>query len=217
MKRHFLLPLIVIAWLLASPCLANAKTDTQASIPKIVQKVFGKDENFEQNREAKAATPSFPGLAEVVPRAADLDQKAGKAEEAIAVTGDTSAFDKQITDAENRVEQLAEKIAGMGDTNGWNIYQLLDVQHLIQCEKSELGALLVPISSKLSTLEAIHRNWKDEITFWKKWQGSLSGGSDRDSSGDLQQGPGNGSYRRAIRCQSFGMVSPEQFESTRWA
>jgi len=174
MKRRFLPFLIVIAWLLAWPCLARGKTDTRAPIPKIVQKVFSKAENAEQNREAKAVAPSFPGLAEVVPRAADLGQKASKAEEAIGVARDTSAFGKQITDAENRVDQLAKKIAGMGDPTGWNIYRLLDVQHLIQGENSKLGALLDPISAKLSDLEAIRRNWEDEHAFWEKWEQSLS-------------------------------------------
>jgi small-conductance mechanosensitive channel len=174
MKRHFLLPWMVIAWLLACPCLAQENTDTQTSIPKIVQKVSGKDESVEQNREAKAAAPSFPGLAEVVPRAADLGQKASKAEEAIAVTRDTSAFGKQITDVENRVDQLAQKLADMGDPTGWNIYRLRDVQHLIQDEKSKLGELLDPISAKLSDLEAIRRNWEDEQTFLKKWEERLS-------------------------------------------
>jgi potassium-dependent mechanosensitive channel len=174
MKRHFLLPLILIVWLLAGPCLAQEKTETQTSIPKIVQNVFGKDENAEQNREAKAEAPSFPGLAEVVPRAADLGQKASEAEQAIGVARDTSAFDGQITDVENRVNQLAPKIAGMGDPAGWKIYRLLDVQHLIQDEMSKLGALLDPISAKLSNLEAIRRNWEDERTFWKRWEESLS-------------------------------------------
>jgi len=174
MKRHFLLPLILIAWLFAGPCPLQGKTDPQTSIPKLAQNVFGKEENAGQNREAKAAAPSFPGLAEVIPRAADLNQKASKAEEAIAVAGDTSALGVQITDAENRAHQLAKKIALMGDPAGWNIYRLLDVQHLIQGEKSKLRALLDPISVKLSNLEAIRRNWEDEHTFWQKWQESLS-------------------------------------------
>ncbi len=174
MKRHFLLPLIVISWLFACPCPAQQKTDTQISIPKIVQNVFGKDENAGQNREAKADAPPFPGLAEVVPRAADLAQKASKAEEAIGVAEDTSAFGMQITDAENRVNQLAKKIAGMGDPAGWNIYRLADVQHMIQGENSRLGALLGPISAKLSDVEAIRTNWEDEHAFWEKWQESMS-------------------------------------------
>ena len=173
MKRHFLLPLIVITWLLACPCLAHEKTDTQTSIPTIVQKVFGKSENVEQNR-SEAAAPSFPGLAAVVPRAADLGQKASNAEEAIAVTGDTSALGEQITASENRINLLSKKISNMGDPAGWNIYRLLDVQHLIQGETSKLGVLLDPISAKLSDLEAIRRNWGDEHAFWKKWEESLS-------------------------------------------
>ncbi|MFZ0944046.1 MAG: mechanosensitive ion channel domain-containing protein [Syntrophobacteraceae bacterium] len=174
MKRHFFMPLILIAWVFAGPCPLQGKTDPQTPIPKLAQNVFGKDENAGQNREAKAAAPSFPGLPEVIPRAADLNQKASKAEEAIAVAGDTSAFGGQITDAENRANQLAKKIALMGDPAGWNIYRLLDVQRLIQGEKSKLRALLDPISAKLSNLEAIRRNWEDEHTFWQKWQESLS-------------------------------------------
>jgi small-conductance mechanosensitive channel len=172
MNRYFLLPLIVVACLLACPCLSQEITDTQTSIPKIVQKVFGKNENVEQSG-SKAAKQSFPGLAEVVPRAADLGRKASNAEEAIAVTGDTSVLGEQITDSENQVNQLSKKIANMGDLAGWNIYRLLDVQHLIQDETSKLGALLEQISAKLSDLEAIRRNWGDEDAFWKKWEASL--------------------------------------------
>ena len=62
----------------------------------------------------------------------------------------------------------------MGDPAGWNIYRLLDVQHLIQGETSKLGALVDPISAKLSGLEAIRRKWEDEHTFWEKWEESLS-------------------------------------------
>jgi potassium-dependent mechanosensitive channel len=174
MKHHFLLPLIVVAWFLACPCLAEEKTDTQISIPKIVQNVFGKNENAEQTKEGKAAAPTFPGLAEVVPRVAELCQKASNAEEAIAVTRDISAYDKQIADAEIRVNQLAKKLGGMGDPAGWNIYRLLDVQHLIQSEDIKLGIPQYQISAKLSDLEAIRRNWGEVHAFWKKWEESLS-------------------------------------------
>jgi len=174
MNHHSLLPLILAAWLLACPCLAQEKADTQTSIPQLVPKVFIKEDNSEQNKDAKTQPSPFPGLAEVVPRAADLGQKAVRAEEAIAVNRDTSSFEKRILDTETQVNQLARKITGMGDPAGWNIYRLIDVQHLIQGEKSKLGALLDPISAKLSALEAIRRNWEDEHAFWKKWEESLN-------------------------------------------
>jgi potassium-dependent mechanosensitive channel len=174
MKHRSLLPLILAAWLLACPCPAQEKADTQTSVPQLVPKVFIKDDSSEQNKEAKAQPSPFPGLAEVVPRAADLGQSAARAAEFIAVSRDTLAFEKRIADTETQVNQLARKIAGMGDPAGWNIYRLLDVQHLIQGEKTRLGALLDPISAKLAELEAIRKNWEDEHTFWKKWEESLS-------------------------------------------
>jgi potassium-dependent mechanosensitive channel len=169
-----LLLLILAVWLLACPCLAQEKGDTQISVPQLVPKVFIKEDSGEQNKEAKVQPSPFPGLAEVVPRAADLGQKASKAAEAISASRDFSAFEKRISETETQVNQLARKIANMGDPAGWNIYRLLDVQHLIQGEKSKLGALLDPISAKLAELETIRKGWEDEHTFWKKWEESLS-------------------------------------------
>jgi potassium-dependent mechanosensitive channel len=174
MKHHSLLPLILAAWLLACPCSAQEKAETQPSVPQLVPKVFIKEDTSEQSKEAKPQPAPFPGLAEVVPRAADLGQKASKAAELIAASRDASAFEKRIAETETQVNQLARKIANMGDPAGWNIYRLLDVQRLIQVEKSKLGALLDPISAKLVELEAIRKGWEDEHNFWKKWEGSLS-------------------------------------------
>jgi len=61
----------------------------------------------------------------------------------------------------------------MGDPAGWNIYRLLDAQQLILSENSKIGALLDPISIKLSELEAIGKRWEEERLFWKKWEESL--------------------------------------------
>lgn len=173
MKRYRWFALIFVVLLFASPCPAQEKTDIPTSIPKMVQKAFGKDESTEQSKETKNTTVSFPGLADVVPRAADLGQKAIKAEETIVTTADLSSFGRQIAEVENRVGQLARRLAGMGDPAGWNIYRLLDAQHLIQSENTKIGALLDAISTKLSEIEGIGKRWEEERLFWKKWEESL--------------------------------------------
>ena len=173
MKRCLLFAFVLVVWLFASLCPAQEKTDTQTSIPKMVQKALSKDEGAEQGKETKTATVSYPGLAEVVPRAADLGQKAITTEEAITATADLSSFGKQISDVENRVGQLSKRIAGMGDPAGWNIYRLLDAQQSILSENGKIGALLDPISTKLSELEAIGKRWEEERLYWKKWEESL--------------------------------------------
>jgi small-conductance mechanosensitive channel len=165
--------IVLAAWLLAYPCLAQEKVESQTSVPQLVPRVFIKEESSDQNKEPKAHPSPFPGLAEVVPRAADLGQKAAIDLETIAVTRDATPFEKRIADTESQVNQLARKIANLGDPAGWNIYRLLDVQHLIQVEKNKLAALLDPISLKLMELDAIRKVWEDEHAFWKKWEGSL--------------------------------------------
>jgi potassium-dependent mechanosensitive channel len=174
LKRYTVIPLLLVFWMICCPCTGQEKADSQTSVPQLVPKVFIKDDSIEPGKDVKPATSPFPGLAEVVPRAAELGQKASKAEEAIAATKDTSTFDRRITDTENQVLQITKKMAGLGDPASWNIYRLLDVQHLIQGEKNKLATLLDPISARLSELEAVRKTWEEEQLLWKKWEESLS-------------------------------------------
>ena len=174
MKPRLVLSIVLAAWIIASPGAAQEKTDPQTAVPQLVPKVFIKDESGAQNKDAKAAPSPLPGLADVVPRVADLGQKAIKAEEAIAAIRDISAFDRRLGDTESQVNQVTKKVAAMGDPASWNIYRLLDVQRLIEAERNKLGSLLDAISAKLSELEAVIKNWEEELTFWKKWEESLS-------------------------------------------
>ncbi len=174
MKRCMVAVIVLAAWLIACPGAAQEKADTQTSVPQLIPKVFSKDESAAPNKDAKTAPTSLPGLAEVVPRSADLGQKASRAEETVAAARDISAFDRRLGDAESQVTQVTKKVAAMGDPASWNIYRLLDVQRLIEAEKIKLGTLLDAVSAKLSELEAIRKNWEEELTFWKKWEESLS-------------------------------------------
>ena len=173
MKYRLLLPLVLVVWVLANSGFAQEKSDDQTSIPQLVPKVFSKEDSADQPKEGKGAASPFPGLAEVVPRTADLGQRAIKAEETILALADASSYGKQIGEAENRVSQLSKRIAGMGDPAAWNIYRLLDIQQLVENEKGKVGALLDTISSKLAELELLGKKWDDEHLFWKKWEESL--------------------------------------------
>lgn len=173
MKRHVVLLAILLVWLLACPCLGQEKADTQISVPQLVPKVLLKENSADQGNDGKTKPPSFPGLAEVVPRATELVQKAIEAEEAITAIRDVSNFEGRLRDVESQVAQTAKKIDGMGDPTTWNIYRLLDIQHLIQVERDQLSALLESISSRLTELEGVRKHWEDESTLWKKWEESL--------------------------------------------
>ena len=172
-KRYLVIPIILAGLVLAYPCSAQEKSDTQGTIPQLVPKVFSTEEGADQGKEVKNVAPSLPGLAEVVPRAADLGQKAIKDEEVINASKDTSTFEKPIAEAESQIVQLHKRVSGMGDPAKWNIYRLLDIQHSILGEKNRLGAVLDQISLKLSDLEFIRKTWEENLTYWKKWEESL--------------------------------------------
>ncbi|GKT09898.1 mechanosensitive ion channel domain-containing protein [Desulforhabdus sp. TSK] len=187
MKRPRLLGLLLLFWLISVPCSAQESADTQTSVPQLVPKVFTREDGGAQNKEGKADIPSLPGLAEVVPRATELEQKALKAQEALAAIQDLSAFDKRLADLEHQVTQIVKKIDGMGDPANWNIYRLLDVQHLIQGEKQKLTIVLESVSTRLAELEGLRRNWENEQAFWKKWEESLKEGQTEIPSESFQK------------------------------
>jgi potassium-dependent mechanosensitive channel len=172
-KRYGLIPMLLAIWLIACPCAAQEKTDTSTSVPQLVPKVLIKDDSAEPAKEAKTVPSPLPGLAEVVPRAAELGQNAIRAEETIAAARNTSVFDKRIADTESQVAKITKKTATMGDPSTWNIYRLLEVQNMIQGEKNRLGALIDPVSSRLSDLDALRKSWEEEHLLWKKWEDSL--------------------------------------------
>jgi len=173
MKRLLFPALLSVLWLLASSSPAQERNDGQAGIPQLVPKVFTTEVSTESTKESNGTLSPFPGLAEVVPRTADLSQRAIRAEETIGSLGDASAYGKQISEAENRLTQLGKRIAGTGDPASWNIYRLIEIQQLVLNEKQRIEALLDAISPKLSELETIGKKWSEEHLFWKKWEESL--------------------------------------------
>ncbi len=173
MKRLLFPALLSVLWLLASSSPAQERNDSQATIPQLVPKVFTTEVSTDPAKESNGTSSPFSGLAEVVPRTADLSQRAIRAEETIGSLGDASAYGKQISEAENRLSQLGKRIAGMGDPASWNIYRLIEIQQLVLNEKQRIEALLNAISPKLSELETIGKKWSEEHLFWKKWEESL--------------------------------------------
>src|SRR5512137_744414 len=93
-KSHFLLALTLVGLLVAGPASAQEKTGAPTPVPQLVPKVFIQSESPDQGKETKASTAPLPGLADVAPRAAELGQKAIKAEEAIAAIKNTGPLER---------------------------------------------------------------------------------------------------------------------------
>lgn len=127
--------------------------------------------------EAKplVSEPLYPGLAEIVPRASMVTEDAGRAAAKIAVVADTSFFDGQLKAVRQRQDELLERITALGPLEGWNVDRLLEFRGLAAEQRVAIKKLLEAISTRISEVDGIRREWSRQWDFWTGWEESLQG------------------------------------------
>ncbi|MFH0729074.1 MAG: mechanosensitive ion channel domain-containing protein [Pseudomonadota bacterium] len=119
-------------------------------------------------------TVTFPGLAEVGSKAAELTKKADDTRRIISTATNTSSRNQEIDEAEARLQKLQVLISKFSDSDNWDTTNLSHANLLILKEKREADARVAGISSTLAELESTRREWQTQLTFWHEWRVSLS-------------------------------------------
>jgi potassium efflux system protein len=122
----------------------------------------------------EARPPSFPGIAEVVPRAEELARKAQETREQVEARLRTREFERGIAEAEARFKELAARLRDMGEPRLWDFQRLQDARTTLENERKALDGQLGSISNRLQELEALRREWEDQLSFWGDWRRNLS-------------------------------------------
>jgi potassium-dependent mechanosensitive channel len=174
MKSVFLrtfLPFFALFSVLSCP-LAEAQTSQLKSFPLL--NPGGSKQESAQDRKASESSPaSFPGVAEVVSRAAGLAGNASDMREKISFMWDTSSLEMKILDAELRLKKLQDQLSEMGDPVNWDFGRLSDVRVLILNERKGFETLAVPVSSRLNELKSIQDQLEKQQIFWHDWKNFL--------------------------------------------
>jgi potassium efflux system protein len=121
---------------------------------------------------------SFPGVAEIVPRAEEMARKAQETKEQLEAKLRTGEFEKAMTEAEARLKDLAARLREMGDPIQWDFQKLQDARTPLESERRALDAQLGSISARLQELEVLRREWEEQLSFWKEWKKSLAAGKE---------------------------------------
>jgi potassium efflux system protein len=166
---RFLAILVLVTW--ASPVWTEAQE--KGGAPGLVPRILQRQDTDERRQETQSPSAAFPGLAEVVPRSAELAKQAEEAERRIAAAREKALAETRIEEAESRLQRLRGQMEQMGDPGDWDIYRLLDARVLLAKERRELEGFLGAISSRLTDLEAIRKEWEERGAFWSEWRKSL--------------------------------------------
>lgn len=172
MRRHSLFVLLAIALLLPAWPTGSVKAQGKGGGDSILPHSQTADTQAEGPEKSKSTPPAkaFPGLADVVPQAAELIKNAAETKELISALTDTSIFDAQITEAENRQAKLREQLSRMGDPEHWDFNRLSDARVLVLQAKRVPEALVPTIYSKLTELESVRKEWEKHQIHWQEWK-----------------------------------------------
>lgn len=117
----------------------------------------------------------FPGLAELIPRLAELDDQATAIQFRITAIADTESFAAQLETIGKKQEELEQQIAKLGDLTTWSFESLQDERYRLTEQKNALQKLLEVLSARLGDLDGLSQEWKAKRSFWDKWEVELSG------------------------------------------
>ena len=123
----------------------------------------------------QAAAPSYPGIAEVVPRLARLTEAAGSAQTRVNYLQNQSAFAASLRQARARQEALQRRLEQLGDPTTWSIDRLLEIRGALAEQRSSIQKLLDSISQSLSELDSLRTTWEQNKAFWQAWEKDLRG------------------------------------------
>jgi small-conductance mechanosensitive channel len=125
----------------------------------------------ESDRTAPLQSP--PGIAELIPRLAELKQQSLDLNARLEVLQETDSFAEPLAFARQRAETLSREMDNLTDPTGWNFDRSLDTRSQLVEHQSTLGSLLGGISTRLQELDALRQTWKEKEIFWRQWRESL--------------------------------------------
>ena len=131
-------------------------------------------------RSAAASEPDritppagLPGIAELIPRLAELKQQSSDLNARLESLKETESFAEPLQHARQRAETLARETENLTDPTGWNFDRSLDTRSQLVEHQSNLGTLLGGISARLQELDSLRQAWQEQKIFWQQWRKSL--------------------------------------------
>ncbi|MDX2480489.1 MAG: mechanosensitive ion channel [Desulfuromusa sp.] len=116
---------------------------------------------------------SFPGLNEVVPQATAVTIRISDTETQIQQAEELDDDSARLDALTESLKKLEELYSDWNEVNNWQLIRLRGAQSSYIDLKDQWAKPLVPISSRLATLEELHSRWEQEKTYWQEWQDSL--------------------------------------------
>jgi small-conductance mechanosensitive channel len=123
--------------------------------------------------DSLSSPASPPGVAEIIPRLAELKQQSADLATQLERLQETESFLTPLKDAREQADILTPATTNLSDPSNWNFDRLLDTRSQLVEQQDKLATLLDGILVRLQTLDSLREHWQNQQVFWQQWQGSL--------------------------------------------
>ncbi|OIP66673.1 MAG: hypothetical protein AUK29_00275 [Nitrospirae bacterium CG2_30_53_67] len=128
----------------------------------------------EAGAPAKAEnTPSLGSLGDLVVTMTRLRERAAIQEKEVTDSPDMAETEKKISEAGERVNELAAQFDALKQSKSYGTIQIEDLKDMARSEAEELGRINEDLSSALNLSGSIQKEWSDEKEKWNAWRLSL--------------------------------------------
>lgn len=118
-----------------------------------------------------AAPSSRPtGLAELIPRTAELAQRFVVLKKQLAAMPAADNVLRQLEDVEHRLEALAERLSRLQENRAAGYLQLVDLRKSFETLSDTLTRLSAPLTAGLRDIDKWRRDWQNQKAFWQSWR-----------------------------------------------
>lgn len=121
---------------------------------------------------------TFPGVAEIIPKASQLSENAMKAEAEMTPLADLTQIKTEMERIKSRQNEIMGRVATLGEIEKWTFDRLLEMRATVDSHMTDLRKLVDTLSQRLTQLETIQQKWKAEEDFWKDWRTVLKGSTE---------------------------------------
>ncbi len=120
-----------------------------------------------------APAPAFPGVGDVVPRAAQVAEQGAQLEGKLAPYRELESSRLRLVEAGAQWKTFEKRAQELGPMPEWPLDRLLDIRRQLIDARSPLGKELDQLSQKLEGLEGLRRQWGEIHQFWEGWKREL--------------------------------------------
>ena len=126
----------------------------------------------QETSEAQASLPT--GLAELIPKAASLNERLARLTHQLAALPKGDRIEPRLKRMETEVDRLTAELEALKQQERWQYERLVDFRRALEAVNDNLVVFNEPLTAGLRKIDQWRNDWRAELKYWRDWKSSVS-------------------------------------------